>query len=238
MPQHIDEFIKSVIGKKRLSISSIVSRALSPDGLNLPEGYDQMSLVVRHIKDLTDAGILESDGEILVDIRGEFHHWNNRFVRMARKFPDAVSPKKAILPIDLEDRSAGLVTCSPKEFTVLSYNSEVVIIELKSDPEGVDWAEADEPIYCEWRLDLDGTVEAVRVATEDDLRKYRVPRWIQDPEVPRCCKRPMFFVGQFDDEELVSDEPKDAEVWWHDYASFYIFTCPHCLKVKAVGQQY
>ena len=34
------------------------------------------------------------------------------------------------------------------------------------------------------------------------------------------------------------DLPPGAKLWWHDAASFYVFTCSQCLECKAVGQQY
>jgi hypothetical protein len=48
----------------------------------------------------------------------------------------------------------------------------------------------------------------------------------------------MSFVGQIDDDTICSEPPADAKLWWHDGASFYVFTCPMCLGVKAVGQQF
>lgn len=51
------------------------------------------------------------------------------------------------------------------------------------------------------------------------------------------CSRPMFFVGQIDDDRICMEPPAGAELWWHDKASFYVFTCSKCLECKAVGQQ-
>jgi hypothetical protein len=84
----------------------------------------------------------------------------------------------------------------------------------------------------------DGTKKAIRLATAEDIKAFRVPRWIQGEEVPICCDREMVFVGQIDDHQLCVERPDDAKVWWHDAASFYVFTCANCLSVTAVGQQY
>jgi hypothetical protein len=72
----------------------------------------------------------------------------------------------------------------------------------------------------------------------EDYNKYRTPLWIQGEDVPDCCGKPMFFVGQIDDNEICTEAPPDAKYWRHDRASFYVFTCSQCLSVKAVGQQY
>jgi hypothetical protein len=84
----------------------------------------------------------------------------------------------------------------------------------------------------------DGTRKAIRKATDEDIKRFRVPIWIQGEAVPICCGREMVFVGQIDDNEICTERPDDAKLWWHDVASFYVFTCPQCLECKAVGQQY
>lgn len=84
----------------------------------------------------------------------------------------------------------------------------------------------------------DGRRKAIRQALQEDITKFRVPVWIQDEEVPICCDREMVFVGQINDDQLCTERPDGATMWWHDAASFYVFTCPSCLSVMAVGQQY
>jgi hypothetical protein len=84
----------------------------------------------------------------------------------------------------------------------------------------------------------DGTRKAIRKATDEDIKSFRVPIWIQGEAVPICCDREMIFVGQIDDNVICTERPTDAKMWWHDVASFYVFTCPQCLECKAVGQQF
>jgi hypothetical protein len=48
----------------------------------------------------------------------------------------------------------------------------------------------------------------------------------------------MIFVGQLDDNAICGEPPTGARMWWHDAASFYVFTCPQCLSCAAVGQQF
>ena len=48
----------------------------------------------------------------------------------------------------------------------------------------------------------------------------------------------MHFVGQLDDDRICTERPADATMWWHDAASFYVFTCSQCMECKAVGQQF
>lgn len=78
----------------------------------------------------------------------------------------------------------------------------------------------------------------LRPITEDERREWRIPSWIQSDEIPECCGIPMFFVGQIDDNDIWMERPKNAQLWWHDCASIYVFTCSQCLECKAVGQQY
>ena len=48
----------------------------------------------------------------------------------------------------------------------------------------------------------------------------------------------MVFVEQIDDNVICTERPTDAKMWWHDAASFNVFTCTPCLECKAVGQQF
>ena len=101
----------------------------------------------------------------------------------------------------------------------------------------VQWVEEFDKVY--FQVLRDGvTLKALRKATAEDIKVFRVPIWIQGEETPECCGRPMFFVGQLDDDLLCSEAPPDARMWWHDAASFYVFTCSQCLEVKAIGQQF
>ena len=65
----------------------------------------------------------------------------------------------------------------------------------------------------------DGTHKATRKATQEDIKKFRVPIWIQGEAVPICCGREMTFVGQIDDDQLCIERPEGAKLWWHDAAS-------------------
>ena len=80
--------------------------------------------------------------------------------------------------------------------------------------------------------------EAEVTNSSDSATKARTPSWIQGPVVPVCCGHAMRFVGQLNDDKLCSERPEGAKLWWHDAASFYVFTCSQCLECKAVGQQY
>ena len=105
--------------------------------------------------------------------------------------------------------------------------------EIANEP---DWTESCGEIYFD-ALDHGQTFRALRIPTEGDYQRLRVPRWIQDDETPTCCGEDMFFVGHLDDDQLWKEHPSDARLWWHDPARFYVFTCHICLSVKAVGQQ-
>ena len=96
----------------------------------------------------------------------------------------------------------------------------------------------DEFEHFVFQLQADGTRKAIRKATDEDIKRFRAPIWIQGEEIPICCGREMVFVGQIDDNEIYTERPEDARLWWHDAASFYAFTCPQCLECMAVGQQF
>ncbi len=106
-----------------------------------------------------------------------------------------------------------------------------------TDEKQVAWLEEFDYVYFQVLGDSE-TLKAVRKATDEDIKKYRVPLWIQNEEVPSCCGWPMAFVGQLDDNMICTEPPQDAKMWWHDTASFYVFTCSQCLSVQAVGQQF
>ncbi len=122
-------------------------------------------------------------------------------------------------------------------FQVLADNGKTVIVEFFDTPVEVTWIRDFEMLYCQRQHNTD-VVKAIHKATDEECRTLRVPLWIQGEEVPECCGRPMYFVGQIDDNVICTQAPKDAEMWWHDVASFYVFTCAKCLSVKAVGQQF
>lgn len=108
------------------------------------------------------------------------------------------------------------------------------LTEIDNEP---DWTEDCGNVYFE--ILADGkTLRALRVPTCDDYRILRVPRWIQYDETPQCCGHPMFFVGDLDEPLLWKERPPSARRWWHDAAAFYVFTCPVCLSVRAIGQQF
>ncbi len=92
--------------------------------------------------------------------------------------------------------------------------------------------------HFEFEVQPSGKLKAVRTVSEAEMKHWRVPLWIQGAEVPMCCGGEMVFVGQIDDDRLCTEVPPDAKMWWHDVASFYVFTCPKCLEVTAVGQQF
>jgi hypothetical protein len=122
-------------------------------------------------------------------------------------------------------------------FQVLAQRERVVLIEFNSRPIGVDWFDEFELLYCQQQHDP-GTIKVIRKATEDERKLYRIPLWIQGEDIPLCCGQPMFFVGQIDDNVICTEPPSGAKFWWHDGASFYVFTCSQCLECKAVGQQF
>lgn len=139
------------------------------------------------------------------------------------------------IPLDPDNLGGPFVTGTA---VVLAERDGRGIAEIDEVEEGaVEWVSEFDPVHFQ-RVRDGQTLKAIRTATNEDFKRYRVPIWIQDEEVPQCCGRPMMFVGQLDDNVICTEAPPGAKMWWHDAASFYIFTCPECLGVKAVGQQY
>lgn len=143
---------------------------------------------------------------------------------------------KAIIPIDPSDPEGSVASVGGEHFEVVAGRGEIVFVWFYSMPP-VDWFEDFELMYGELQADSE-TVKVLRKASNEEIVKYRIPLWIQSEQIPECCGKPMYFVGQLDDADLCDEAPPGAEVWWHDRASFYVFTCPHCLGVKALGQQF
>lgn len=144
---------------------------------------------------------------------------------------------KAIIPLNPDDLGGESATLDDGYFEVLADKEKVVMIEFHSIVPPINWVKNFELMYCQRQLDAD-TIMVLRVATDEERKKYRVPLWIQGEDVPECCGKPMFFVGQIDDDTICTETPPSAKLWWHDAASFYVFTCSQCLEVKAVGQQF
>jgi len=146
-------------------------------------------------------------------------------------------PLKAIVPLSPEALGGPSVTADADFFEVLAQRERVVLVEFIGLPDGVTWFDTHELMFCQVQHES-GTIKVIRKATDEERKQYRVPLWIQGEEIPDCCGVPMFFVGQIDDDRLCTEPPEGAKLWWHDAASFYVFTCAQCLESKAVGQQF
>ena len=149
--------------------------------------------------------------------------------------PFGVPLIKILIPRSIDTPDAPCVIAETG-FEVLARRGAILFIMFTEMPSGTDWFGEFELMYC--RLDKDNdTFKVIRKAEDYERKLYRIRAWIQGEEVPECCGRPMHFVGQIDDDDICKDAPDEAEVWWHDAASFYVFTCGLCLSCKAVGQQ-
>jgi hypothetical protein len=158
--------------------------------------------------------------------------------------PGAPDNWRVDIPIDPASRDGACVSGTVRwDLMELWYVDENAVGVMQSafdlamaDYDKVAWA--DEAAYV--FVSVNRAARLLRVlgpASKDDARKYRAPQWIQGSEVPSCCRMRMHFVGQIDDDDLCMERPPGAVLWWHDCASFYVFTCSICLGVKAVGQQ-
>ena len=141
--------------------------------------------------------------------------------------------RELLVPVDLASLGGPTVAV---EAEILVLKNGRGLARVLSTTAPVQWLQDFDTV--EYSVQRDGqTLKAFRKATEEDYKRYRVPLWIQGDEVPICCGEEMSFVGQIDDDTICTEPPIGAKMWWHDRASFYVFTCPHCLSVAAVGQQ-
>lgn len=144
---------------------------------------------------------------------------------------------KVLIPSSSDALGGPFIEAGEDCFRVLGRREKSVIIEFYATPDGVTWFDDFEMIYCQQQHDPE-VVKAIRKATETERKLFRIPLWIQGEEVPECCNQPMHFVGQIDDDRICTEPPDNAKLWWHDIASFYVFTCAQCLECKAIGQQF
>lgn len=228
MTKCVDEFVYSIVGISWKNVSGIVARALSASGLNLP--VEDIPVVVNSIEAFVSDGLFEAQGDV--------QDWRQSKVRRARKWFETVPPSKIIVPLNPDRLGGESVISGDNSFEIQFSREDILFVEFDPVPSEIGWFENFDKVLCERLPDSVDTAVAIRKATNEDCREHRVPRWIQEPDIPRCCGKPMFFVGQLDDYTLAKEEPPNAEIWWHDYASFYVFTCSRCLNVKAIGQQY
>ena len=143
---------------------------------------------------------------------------------------------KASIPISSDSLGGQAVTADADSFEILAERGKIVLVEFIGLPAEVRWFHTFELMYCQRQHDSD-TIKIIRKATEEERKLFRVPLWIQGDDVPECCGHKMFFVGQIDDDTICMERPTEAKMWWHDKASFYVFTCSQCLESKVVGQQ-
>jgi len=142
----------------------------------------------------------------------------------------------ALIPTSPDALTGPFATADDDTFEVLARRDRIVLVEFSSLPDGISWFDTYQLVYCQAQREA-GTIKVIRVATDEERSLFRVPLWIQGDDVPECCGRPMFFVGQIDDNRICMEPPSGARMWWHDKASFYVFTCSQCLQCKAIGQQ-
>lgn len=172
-------------------------------------------------------------------------HEADRVEECARRVASPLFPEepwRVAVPIDLAAPNGPCVHGSTSFDSWISDENDLYgldsWIELsREDEDRVPWLRDAEMLLA--KADRkQKSLKVVGVATSAEARKYRIPVWIQDPEIPVCCSLKMHFVGQIDDDNICTQAPPGALLWWHDIAAFYVFTCSVCLNVKAVGQQY
>jgi hypothetical protein len=143
---------------------------------------------------------------------------------------------KALIPIDQDHLGGPYAIIDDDRLSLRGDRGKYVVCEFSSLPGEVAWFFPMELMFCQRQHDPN-VVKVLRKATRDEYQLFRVPIWIQDEHTLECCDQQMYFVGQVDDSYLYMERPADAKLWWHDFASFYVFTCSQCLGCKVIGQQ-
>jgi hypothetical protein len=144
---------------------------------------------------------------------------------------------KAIISQKQGSLSGPFIEVERKDIRIMAKKDNVFLVKFTWQTPPVDWINTCDLMYCRQHDDF-ADLKVIRKATEKERKRFRVPLWIQGENIPKCCGRPMHFIDQIDEPELCTEAPPSAKYWWHDMASFYVFTCGQCLSVKAVGQQY
>lgn len=144
---------------------------------------------------------------------------------------------KWLIPISPTELAGPFAVTDGRCLEICADIGKAVIAHFFEIPTEITWFGEFEFMYCQRQHDQE-TIKVIRKATAEECRLFRVPIWIQGDDIPQCCGKAMFFVGQIDDDRICSERPSGAKLWWHDLASFYVFTCSQCLAVKAVGQQF
>lgn len=144
--------------------------------------------------------------------------------------------RRGVVDVKKGARGAGRII---SHVSVGAIKKDELVVCVYDLPAGLEWLGVDEFFHAVCGVSASGR-ELIfkRVAKELDEQRLRVPSFVQGEEYPLCCGRSMVFVAQFDDDSLCAEPPPGAKVWWHDLASFYVFTCPNCLQCKAIGQQF
>jgi hypothetical protein len=143
---------------------------------------------------------------------------------------------KALIPTSPDAPGGPFAEVDGNQFELLGTRDKTVLVEFNRLPDEVKWFDTYDLMYCQTQHD-GHSIKIIRAATDEERVLFRVPLWIQGEQVPECCGRPMFFIGQIDDDRICTEPPEGAKMWWHDKASFYVFTCSQCLKCRAIGQQ-
>lgn len=105
---------------------------------------------------------------------------------------------KALVPLSPDDLGGPAVIMEDGYFQVLAHRDKIYFVEFHSFSREIGWFKHFDLMYCQLQRDGE-TLKVIRVARDEERRTYRIPLWIQGEEVPECCGKPMFFVGQIDD---------------------------------------
>jgi hypothetical protein len=116
---------------------------------------------------------------------------------------------KAIIPLSAEELGGPYVEA---ESRVLARKEKASIVNFIDLPPEIRWFVEFEKMYAQLQHDGE-TLKVVRKATQEDIKRFRVPIWIQGEEIPECCGKPMIFVGQIDDDVLCTEAPTNAKYW-------------------------
>jgi hypothetical protein len=164
------------------------------------------------------------------DGRSLMHHTNKPRQSREGNYMNALIP---LSPNQLD----GPFEVIEDDFYVVARCDQNLLIEFHEQLECAEWVEEFELVMCEIQPDGE-SFKLIRMATEDDLKLFRIPEWLQGPETPECCGQPMHFVEQTFEDEICDDDCTDAELECSEVVARYDFYCKQCSECQVVTQEY
>src|SRR4051794_35012855 len=93
---------------------------------------------------------------------------------------------KALIPMSPDQLGGPFIEAVEGSFEVLAQRGKAMIIRFISLDDRGGWCKDFHKMYCQVQHDPQ-VIKVIREATLEEYKLFRVPIWIQDPEIPECC---------------------------------------------------